>query len=502
MINSKTTTKGQSSAIELVLIIPVIIAAIIVFILLVPNYSYSAGSEVNAFQLNAMAQSLLEYIITNPGNPPNWGLNASQLSSFGLAVPNQPYHLDPFKVMALEYWGFANGYLPSNLQGYCNTSQVATGFANYLNQHGINYLAINGYWLILPSGGVEPWLLNYTEVKQMLGLGSNYEFMLIIQPVLNISVTSFPPSGPNNFNLYIKVMVMSNGQPVGDANVGVQYFITDQAGNDLACQYNLVRPCTPVPSGVQLPPSSSFTVISKRPLIIIGTASSVTNSSGVATITLPISYDGDNTYFMLITASIGGLQDYAYYQYPSQTTPLLTVGIIPNSTNYNSVVFVDSHVVSNCLYNTRLLTNPSQTALGLRIVAVYKTLYGYTFESLNFTLSNGSKSYPIPCISLAQSQSNYSTCYWNLPNTPMLLIVNVIRNSQGPAGQVPIAQSIIVPYGLYPNYLLGDEPIIFGRSIRNAPVGVARALVYIGDSAYYITLYLYYKGNVFGAAGW
>jgi len=26
---------------------------------------------------------------------------------------------------------------------------------------------------------------------------------------------------------------------------------------------------------------------------------------------------------------------------------------------------------------------------------------------------------------------------------------------------------------------------------------VARALVYIGDSAYYITLYLYYGGNVF-----
>jgi hypothetical protein len=83
----------------------------------------------------------------------------------------------------------------------------------------------------------------------------------------------------------------------------------------------------------------------------------------------------------------------------------------------------------------------------------------------------------------------------------MLLIINVIRNSQGQAGQVPLAQSIIVPYGLYPNYLLGDEPVIFGRSIKNAPVGVARALVYIGDSAYYITLYLYYGGNVFEAAG-
>jgi len=480
MINSKTTIKGQSSAIELVLIIPVIIAAIIVFTLLVPNYSYTAGSEVNTYQLNAMAQSLLQYIITNPGNPPNWGLNASQLSSFGLAMPNQPYYLDPFKVMALEYWGFSNGYLPNNLQGYCNTSQVATGFANYLNQHGINYLAINGYWLILPSGGVEPWLLDYTEVKQMLGLGSNYEFKLIIQPVLNITVI-----GLNGTSMYVKVTSSVSGEPVGDASVSAQYFISDQGGDDLV-QTN-----------------SSYTVISQTPLVIEGAASSTTNSSGIAVVPLPVVFDSDNTYFILITASIGGLQDYTYYQYPSIIIPLLTVGVLPNGTVYNSIVFADPHVISNCLYNTGLLTNPSQTALGLRIVAVYKTLYGYTFESLNFTLNpgKGAHSYPIPCTSLAQSQSrDYSTCYWNLPNTPMLLIINVIRNSQGQAGQVPLAQSIIVPYGLYPNYLLSNGPIIFGRSIEDAPVGVARALVYIGDSAYYITLYLYYGGNVFGAA--
>jgi hypothetical protein len=471
-----SNNKGQTSAIELVLIIPVIIAAIIVFILLVPNYSYTAGSEVNTFQLNAMAQSLLEYIITNPGNPPNWGLNASQLSSFGLAMPNQPYHLDPFKVMALEYWGFANGYLPSNLQGYCNTSQVATGFANYLNQHGINYLAISWYWLLLPIGN-KAWPLSYTEVKQMLGLGSNYEFMLIIQPVLNITVI-----GLNGTSMYVKVTSSISGEPVGNASVSVQYFISDQGGDDLV-QTN-----------------SSYTVISQKPLLINGTASSTTNASGVAVITLPVVFDSDNTYFMLITASIGGLQDYAYYQYPSIIIPLLTVGVLPNGTVYNSIVFVDPHVVSNCLYNTGLLPNPGATALGLRIVAVYKTLYGYTFESLNFTLNpgKGAHSYPIPCTLLAQSQSrDYSTCYWNLPNTPLLLIVNVVRNSQGQAGQVPLAQSIIVPYGLYPNYLLSNGPIVFGRSIEDAPVGVARALVYIGDSAYYITLYLYYGGNVF-----
>jgi len=494
MINSKTKTRGQTSAIELVLIIPVIIAAVIVFILLVPNYSYTAGSEVNTFTLNAMAQSLLEYIITSPGNPPNWGL-ATQLSSFGLAVPNQPYHLDPFKVMALEYWGFANGYLPSNLQGYCSTSQVGKGFANYLNQHGINYLAISWYWLLLPIGN-KAWPLSYTEVKQMLGLGSNYEFMLIIQPVLNITARL------NGTILYVNVT--SNGELVSDASVNIQGLIIDGNINDInpSCEKTSQNP---LKIECNTPPSiTKCAAITQNPLILECNATSITDSYGTATITLPVIYHSNNTYFMLITASIGGLQDYTYYQYPSQTTPLLTVGIIPNSTNYNSVVFVDPHVVSNCLYNAGLISNPGQSALGLRIVAVYRSLYGYTFESLNFTLNpgKGAHSYPIPCTLLAQLKSNpYSTCYWNLPNTPLLLIVNVIRNSQGQAGQVPLAQSIIVPYGLYPNYLLSNGPIVFGRSIEDAPVGVARALVYIGDSAYYITLYLYYGGNVFGAAG-
>jgi hypothetical protein len=284
-------------------------------------------------------------------------------------MPNQPYHLDPFKVMALEYWGFANGYLPSNLQGYCNTSQVGKGFAKYLNQHGINYLAISGYWLLLPIGN-NTWPLSYTDAKQMLGLGSNYEFMLIIQPVLNITVIDFPPP-QGSFNLYVKVT--SNGQPIVDATVKVQYFIVSQGA-------------------------------SQKLSITNGTTSSITNSSGIAVITLPVAYNSNNTYFMLITASIGGLQDYAYYQYPSVIIPLLTVGIIPNSTNYNSVVFVDPHVVSNCLYNAGLISNPGQSALGLRIVAVYKSLYGYTFESLNFTLNpgKGAHSYPIPCSLLAE----------------------------------------------------------------------------------------------------
>ncbi|MGC9178857.1 MAG: hypothetical protein ACP5GZ_01470 [Vulcanisaeta sp.] len=191
---------GQSSAIELVLILPVVLVSVVIFLLLIPNYSYSAGSEVDVFQLNAMAQALLQYIVTNPGNPPNWGLNASTstLTSFGLAQPNQPNHLDPFKVLALVYWDYVNGLVPSPVlaNNSCPLSQISgIGFRKYLSQYGIGAISISNSWLFIPSTPTG-WLINYDEVKELLGLGGDYDFMLVITPVLNITVTGFPPSGP------------------------------------------------------------------------------------------------------------------------------------------------------------------------------------------------------------------------------------------------------------------------------------------------------------------
>ena len=49
----------------------------------------------------------------------------------------------------------------------------------------------------------------------------------------------------------------------------------------------------------------------------------------------------------------------------------------------------------------------------------------------------------------------------------------------------------------YTRYLMSNRPIVFGRAIKDAPVDTAMALVYIGDSAYYATLYLYYGDNQF-----
>nr|KJR72569.1 MAG: hypothetical protein TU36_01265 [Vulcanisaeta sp. AZ3] len=113
-------------------------------------------------------------------------------------------------------------------------------------------------------------------------------------------------------------------------------------------------------------------------------------------------------------------------------------------------------------------------------------------------------SYPsVPCQSLTTSQksNNYADCYWALPQTPMLLIAFVTRNSQGQAGQVPLSQVLIIPYGMLPEYYLSNREIIFGQKTTYTPVSVAKALVYIGDSAYYAKLYLYYGGNAFGPLG-
>ncbi|MFP3074241.1 MAG: hypothetical protein RXR04_04030, partial [Caldivirga sp.] len=133
---------GQASAVEAIIVVVVFILALVLVLRLLPGYIRTTGGEVNNLQLNAMAQSLLTYIVTNPGNPPNWGLNATGLLSFGLAEEGQSYDLDPFKVLQLVYWDYANnvsGALsPSNLQGYCSLSQInGIGFQQYLSQYNV-----------------------------------------------------------------------------------------------------------------------------------------------------------------------------------------------------------------------------------------------------------------------------------------------------------------------------------------------------------------------------
>ncbi|KUO79554.1 MAG: hypothetical protein AT718_08465 [Vulcanisaeta sp. JCHS_4] len=464
MINSKTTTKGQSSAIELVLIIPVIITAIIVFILLVPNYSYTAGSEVNTFTLNAMAQSLLEYIITNPGNPPNWGLNASQLSSFGLAVPNQPYHLDPFKVLELAYWELAN-YKQSSL-AVCYANQTATGFQQFLSQYGITALYNSFNWVLTPTAPTY-WLLNYTAVKQMLGLGRNYNLMLVIYPVFRVKIV--PINGTQLATFLVNVTKFDTGQPVPNATVYVSYIAISFSSNN-------------------------------KENIVVGNVTGITSSSGSFVFTINIAPSSTSFYYIDAYASLGGLGDHGLY-FNSTNNPLLSVVILPspNAPNINWVIFAHPHVLKGCISTC----NPGQTALGLRVVGVFKSIYGYTFSALNFTLNpgQGSVSYPsTSCqyLTTSQKSNNYADCYWALPQTPMLLIAFVTRNSQSTSCNTPLTQIIVIPYGMLPEYYLSNRKIIFGYSEKYTPVGTAKSIVYIGDSAYYVTLYLYYGGNVFG----
>ena len=467
MINSKTTIRGQSSAIELVLIIPVIIAAIIVFILLVPNYSYSAGSEVNTFTLNAMAQSLLEYIITNPGNPPNWGLNASQLSSFGLAVPNQPYHLDPFKVLELAYWELAN-YNQSSL-AVCYANQTATGFQQFLSQYGITALYNSFDWVLTPTAPTN-WSLSYTAVKQMLGLGRNYNLMLVIYPVFRVKIV--PINGTQLATFLVNVTKFDTGQPVPNATVYVSYIAISFSSNN-------------------------------KENIVVGNVTGITSNSGSFVFTINMTPSSTNFYYINAYASLGGLGDHGLY-FNSTNNPLLSVVILPspNASNINWVIFAHPHVLKGCISTC----NPGQTALGLRVVGVFKSIYGYTFSALNFTLNpgQGSVSYPsVSCqyLTTSQTSNNYADCYWALPQTPMLLIAFVTRNSQSTSCNTPLTQIIVIPYGMLPEYYLSNREIIFGYSEKYTPVGTAKSIVYIGDSAYYVTLYLYYGGNVFGPMG-
>ena len=462
MLNSKLRTKGQSSAVELAIIIPVIIIAIIIFIALAPNYSYSAGSEVNAFQLNAMAQSLLQYIVSNPGNPPYWGLNASQITSFGLALPNQPYHLDPFKVMALAYWELAN----YNQSSYpvCYANQTATGFQQFLNQYGIPALYNTLNWVLTPTAPAY-WMLNYTEVKQMLGLNRNYNFMLIIYPVFRVKV--IPLNGTQYVTFIVNVTSFSSGQPVPNATIYVSYIAITITSGD-------------------------------KQNIVVGNTTGITNNTGIFEFTIPIQPSSQSFYYVDAYATLGGLGDHGLY-FNTTGNPLLTAIIVPNGSSTNWVIFAHPHVLTDCISTC----NPGQTALGLRVVGVFKSIYGYTFSVLNFTLNpgQGSVSYPsMPCqyLTTNQTSNNYADCYWALPQTPMLLIVFVSRNSQSTTCNTPTTQILVMPYGMLPEYYLSNRKIIFGYPIKYASVGVASSIVYIGDSAYYATLYLYYGGNQFG----
>jgi len=517
---------GQSSAVEIALIVPVLIGGLLIFLLLSSNYIYPAGSDVNAFQLQAMSQSLINYIITSPGTPSNWGLNATNLTSFGLAVNynttgligyGQPYQLDPFKVLQLVYWDYAenaSGALSSsNTQGTCNVTELSTGQGSnesglglYLLKNGVNSIALNNGWLFMP-GSISSWMLNYTEVKRMLGLSNQYDFLLIIKPLLSIQVINFPPS-PGSFKLFVKVVNFATNSPVVNATVSLNYLAMDQNGNDLACAYEINNPCTNAPKGlINLPAANTFIVYSSKPLIIESnvTLVSYTNSSGIANFTLPMAYDGDNAYFFTFFAQDGGAGDYGYFQYPNINTPLLIAGILPNKSG-GSIIFADPHLFANCLKNNGIIKKISQTTSGLRLVAIYKSISGYVFQSLDFSLNPGTgrQSYPVPCTTLQRTKSNgaskgAASCYWNLPATPLLLIAYVTPNSNSP--NVPPAQVLIIPYGIWPEYYLSNREIVFGKADPFASMASSSYIVDIGGSTYTVQLNLYYTGNEFASFG-
>lgn len=117
-------------------------------------------------------------------------------------------------------------------------------------------------------------------------------------------------------------------------------------------------------------------------------------------------------------------------------------------------------------------------------MAIYKSVYGYVFQETNFTLNpangNSQQSYPVPCTTTYPGNGNpysgqkSSVCYWNVPSSPMFLIATVYRNSQGGlTGSIPKSQILVIPYGISPQFYLSNRVIVFGKSIKDAPVGTA-----------------------------
>ncbi len=505
MTNSKAMINGQTSAIEVAIIIPAIIIAIIVFIALIPNYSYSAGSEVNTFQLNAKAQSLLQYIVTSPGNPINWGLNANQLAAFGLAEPNQPYHLDPFKVLALTYWDYQNLINPlpppPGKTAICSIPSSSNGFFGYLNSLNITSLYITNYFILMPIG-LGKTILNYATVKEMLGLSNNYDLKLVIYPVFNVTVIN--NTSTNTITVKVTRFNTSPPQPVPNAIVQITYTIMyyNNLGNNKGNNKFSFAICT----GTSPPETTN-----NNGMVTFNMANlNCANALGNLTVNHPYISNASSIYIDAY-ASLSGIGDHGYLIWPNNVTiPLLMVMILPNSTNMNSILFMDPSVFSTtCLEN--IYNSTGKKSLGLRVMAIYKSVYGYVFQETNFTLNpangNSQQSYPVPCTTTYPGNGNpnsgekSSVCYWNIPSSPMFLIVTVYRNSQGQSSTIPKSQILVIPYGISPQFYLSNRIIVFGKTIRNAPVGTATSLIYIGDSAYYASLYLYYGGNQFSPMG-
>ncbi|MFP3307499.1 MAG: hypothetical protein RXN93_09245, partial [Thermocladium sp.] len=190
---------------------------------------------------------------------------------------------------------------------------------------------------------------------------------------------------------------------------------------------------------------------------------------------------------------------------PNINTPLLIAGILPNKSG-GSIIFADPHLFANCLKNNGIINKISQTTSGLRLVAIYKSISGYVFQSLDFSLNpgTGSQSYPVPCTTLQGTKSNgasngAASCYWNLPTTPLLLIAYVTPNSN--SANVPPAQVLIIPYGIWPEYYLSNREIVFGKADPSASMASSSYIVDIGGSTYTVQLNLYYTGNEFSSFG-
>jgi len=204
-------------------------------------------------QITLAAVDLLDNLLQNPGNPPDWGWLSIQPTGFGLKWPNSAVEmLSPFTLMRLMQTG--------NSAIYNNILYRNLGTNNQFNL----YLREDEY-------------VDYITASKLLSTYGNYGFKLSITPVLNISVTQIKVNP-----LKLKITIYGTSGPLSGALLNSTLYYINNRGTS--------------PSIVE------YTPLSKE-----------SNIDGEAEIEFPGLNSNEIIYLALVKVNLAGLSGIGYH---------------------------------------------------------------------------------------------------------------------------------------------------------------------------------------------
>jgi hypothetical protein len=238
----------------------IFISAITLFIGL---FSQTIQTGIN-YQLHRAVSSkcsdLLDNMLLSSGIPPEWGGTSNPPEGFGLqAVEFTQYQLSPFSLMRL---------------------QSSTGTPVHYNMTGQTYSNVTmgfGQSLLVPYSET----VNYSTASKLLGINASYGFSLTLAPIVKVTIsqTQAAPS------LGLSIAVSGPGFPLANANV----------------DYCLIT--------VQTQGEGSY------PTYSISYGSSVTDNSGVASVSFAGFNGNAEAYAFVACAHVSGLVGLGYYEH-------------------------------------------------------------------------------------------------------------------------------------------------------------------------------------------